>query len=64
VSSPYLFLDHRSVRTGHPVRNHEVSTVFIIPGTKMLWFLEMPSTHMIWKSCDRVNRILDFGIEF
>jgi hypothetical protein len=28
--------DHRSVRTGHPVRNHEVSIVFIVPGTKML----------------------------
>jgi hypothetical protein len=28
--------DHRSVRTGHPVRNHEVPIVFIIPGTKML----------------------------
>jgi hypothetical protein len=28
--------DHRSVRTGHPVRNHNVSIVFVIPGTKML----------------------------
>jgi len=28
--------DHRSVRTGHPVQNHEVSTVFVVPGTKIL----------------------------
>jgi hypothetical protein len=28
--------DHRSVRTGHPVRNHNVSIVFVIPGTKIL----------------------------
>jgi hypothetical protein len=28
--------DHRSVRTGHPVRNHEVSIVFVVPGTKIL----------------------------
>jgi len=26
--------DHRSVRTGHPVRNHEVSIVFIDPGMR------------------------------
>jgi hypothetical protein len=28
--------DHRSVRTGHPVRNHDVSIVFVVPGTKIL----------------------------
>lgn len=28
--------DHRSVRTGHPVQNHEVSIVFVVPGTKIL----------------------------
>ena len=28
--------DHRSVRTGHPVRNHEVSIVFVVPGTRNL----------------------------
>jgi len=27
--------DHRSAKTGHPVRNYEVSIVFTIPGTKM-----------------------------
>jgi len=28
--------DHRSVRTGHPVRNHDVSIVFVVLGTKIL----------------------------
>jgi hypothetical protein len=28
--------DHRSVKTGHPVRNHEVSIVFVVPETKIL----------------------------
>jgi hypothetical protein len=28
--------DHRSVRTGHPVRNHNVSIVFLDPGTRIL----------------------------
>jgi hypothetical protein len=45
--------DHWSVRIGHPVRNHEVLIVFIIPGTKIprkegvvipnSWILELNS---------------------
>jgi hypothetical protein len=40
VLSVYLWqlstYDHRSVKTGHPVRNHDVSIVLVVPGTKIL----------------------------
>jgi hypothetical protein len=35
VQNPYLLHPHR---TGYPIRNHKVSVVFIILGTKKLWF--------------------------
>jgi glucokinase len=38
IMSKYRFTDtyvHRSVRTGHLVRNHKIPFVFLAPGTEM-----------------------------
>jgi hypothetical protein len=52
--------DHRSVRTGHPVRNHDVSIVFVVPGTKILEkkVLFLDSGTQSW------NSISEPGIDF
>ena len=54
--------DHRSVKAGHPVRNHEVSVVFVVPGTKILEkgvVIAGTWIHVTCKSHDPVNDLPD-----
>jgi hypothetical protein len=62
------------VRTGHPVRNHDVSIVFVVPGTKILekkvLFLDSGLTDYVTEcqfldsGTQSWNSILEPGIDF